>query len=189
MASPDPRWLVWVDLETTGLDHDHDYIIEFASVITDFNLKVFGHVESLVRPPELTIEQLLAVIENDDFINEMHTRNGLKAALKLGPTLTTEKVEESFVYLLKNFGEPQEFLIAGSGVSGFDQPWLDKAMPEASQYWQYRAYDIGVMRRFVRYTLGRFDLFTKESTHHRSMDDVTEFIDQARYLRDHLEIK
>ena len=56
----DPRNLVWVDLEMTGLDPDTDHIIEIASIVTDGNLNIIEEgpvlVDGLAEVPHLDEE-------------------------------------------------------------------------------------------------------------------------------------
>ena len=43
--------LIWIDLEMTGLDTDHDSVIEIATIVTDANLNV------LAEGPQFAITQ------------------------------------------------------------------------------------------------------------------------------------
>ena len=52
--------LVWIDLEMTGLDAQHDRIIEIATVVTDPTLAV------VAEGPVLAIHQAAAVLEAMD---------------------------------------------------------------------------------------------------------------------------
>ena len=47
--------LIWIDLEMTGLNPEHDRIIELATIVTDGNLHVVaeGPVFALHQPDEL----------------------------------------------------------------------------------------------------------------------------------------
>lgn len=65
--------IVWVDLESTGLDANKGSIIEIAMVATDANLNEIGKpFTSLIRPlPGFGYEVM------DKFVREMHTKNGL----------------------------------------------------------------------------------------------------------------
>jgi oligoribonuclease len=75
--------LIWIDLEMTGLDTDHDSVIEIATVITDANLNV------LAEGPELAIAHDLATLEAmDDWNRNQHRRSGLwQRVLEQGVTM------------------------------------------------------------------------------------------------------
>jgi uncharacterized protein YprB with RNaseH-like and TPR domain len=68
-ASPSPQrlqskdWMIWVDLEMTGLDVDKERIIEIACIITDENLNAIAVGENLV------------IHQEDSFLNSMDDWN------------------------------------------------------------------------------------------------------------------
>ena len=44
--------LVWIDCEMTGLDLEHDALVEIAVLVTDEQLNVLGEgVQDVTRPP------------------------------------------------------------------------------------------------------------------------------------------
>ena len=66
------NYLVWVDLEMTGLNSEQDHIMEIATVISDINLKI---VET---GPEIAIfqdEKNLATM--NDWCRNQHKHSGL----------------------------------------------------------------------------------------------------------------
>ncbi|HEY9400652.1 MAG TPA: oligoribonuclease, partial [Luteimonas sp.] len=64
--------LIWIDLEMTGLDTDHDSIIEIATIVTDSQLNI------LAEGPELAIAQSLSTLEAmDDWNRKQHGKSGL----------------------------------------------------------------------------------------------------------------
>lgn len=50
--------IVWVDLEMTGLDANHDHILEIACVVTDANLNL------VAKGPNLVIHQPENILKN-----------------------------------------------------------------------------------------------------------------------------
>ena len=64
--------IVWVDLEMTGLNPDHDQIIEFAMLLTNRELEI------IARGPRLVIHQPLTTLaEMDGWNRRQHRRSGL----------------------------------------------------------------------------------------------------------------
>ena len=59
-------YLVWLDLEMTGLDPDSERIIEIATVITSTDL------EEVIEGPNLVINQPNQYIDNMDDWNSSH---------------------------------------------------------------------------------------------------------------------
>ena len=58
--------LVWIDLEMTGLNPEHDRIIEMATIITDGDLNV------IAEGPVLAIRQEQALLDGMDEWNQTH---------------------------------------------------------------------------------------------------------------------
>ncbi len=50
-----PTKLLWVDLEMTGLDPEHDVILEIAAEITDFDFKTVASYEAIVKQPKKVV--------------------------------------------------------------------------------------------------------------------------------------
>src|SRR3990167_3089268 len=55
--------LIWIDLEMTGLNVEHDHIIEIATIVTDTNLAI------LAEGP------VFAIYQPDEILNQMDTWN------------------------------------------------------------------------------------------------------------------
>lgn len=69
--------LIWIDLEMTGLDPEHDRIIEIATLVTDANLNI------LAEGPTIAVHQSdeqLALM--DDWNVRTHTGSGLVDRVK-----------------------------------------------------------------------------------------------------------
>lgn len=175
----------WIDVETTGLDHFRDPIIEFAMVITDTDLKPIngGSFVCAVDPGKSLLN---ARLEMSEFVRNMHTENGLLAKIASGHgSMTAKRTEEVALSLLASFTEQGNVMIAGSGVGQFDHPVLKIQMPELAQWFAYYPMDMGPIRRFIKYTLKRPDLLLKEPdpAPHRAMPDVKQSIAEAFHYR------
>lgn len=134
-----PAYLV-LDLETTGLDPRKDVILEFGCILVDADLQEISRFQSLVD--SLPDQRKLA----DDFVQHMHTVNGLWDTLESGefevhyPTT----VEQDFISWFGQHvarGKP-EVVIAGNSIH-FDCAFLEQHIPAVLRQLHYRRRDIG----------------------------------------------
>jgi oligoribonuclease len=178
------NWLLWLDLETSGSDVDKDCIIEVGCVLTTWDLEEMGEFQSLVAP---TPEGLGRMMMND-VVRNMHEKNGLlqelldTGAAKLAPI---HKVTSFLLEWLKVHGIPEKSLIlAGAGVGHFDKRFIDKYMPQLSNYMKYWVIDISVARRAYELWTGKRILEEEEDKAHRALDDVRYCLKEARAFKD-----
>src|SRR2546430_3054974 len=74
---PSGDYLVWIDLEMTGLKPDTDSIIEIATVVTDRDLELVadGPVLAIHQPDEVLARM-------DDWNQRQHSSSGLLARVR-----------------------------------------------------------------------------------------------------------
>lgn len=169
----EPKYLLWLDLETTGSDEFKDDVLEVAMVVTDFNLApliVFSHVVRITPNGERQLEE-------NEFVREMHENSDLLRAARV-ETASIANVDSMIDDALKVLtAKPHEFLLSGSGVSHFDRRFVRRHMPLLEKWLAYPHLDIGVLRRGLRY-LGDESLVPPiEQSHgegkaHRAMPDL-----------------
>lgn len=167
--------LVWLDLETTGLDPQKDKIVEIASVITDSALNVIAEGPNLVihYPPSINSEMT-------DWSREHFALSGLLDAIQTSAT-TIEDAENQTLEFIKKYCPPQSALIAGSSVH-FDKEFLRKYMPKIVNYVHYRIIDVSTIKELAERWYPEMPQNTKLDRH-RAHDDILESIDELKYYR------
>ncbi|CAE6424382.1 unnamed protein product [Rhizoctonia solani] len=133
--SVDDGPLVWVDLETTGLDAKQNRILEIAVLITNGNLDLV-HEEGCHYVVKSGPE---ALKEMDEWCLNQHTKTGLVKASQES-THSPEEVARSVLEYIKHWvPKPRTAVLAGSSVH-FDASFLCATGPDVienggSQIW------------------------------------------------------
>jgi oligoribonuclease len=139
----DPR-LVFLDLETTGLEPEQDAILEIGMVVCDIRESFAPLAEWSV--PVKTKPATLAMMS--DFVRGMHQMSGVLVALEGGVSL--REAESAAAHFLNE----QNFTYGTVTMAGygphFDRAFLKKHMPTLHNFFDYRMVDVSTLRGLVR---------------------------------------
>lgn len=193
-ASP---WMVWTDMETTGLDAINDVPLEFGIILTDRfgNLIPDGVVRWLVfNDMSWTWKRRLDAM--DPFVEEMHGKSGLldelsEAMKNVFLSSSPRHVEnEALHWLGRMFGrtfEGKERIPSSGSSVQFDRKFLEQWMPDLDQWFLHRLGDVSSLRYFTY--LHRPDLEKDEPEKrelHRVLPDIIDSIKLYRFLINNL---
>ncbi len=173
----DENNLIWIDLEMTGLDTQHDQIIEIATVVTDSNLAI------LAQGPVIAIHQPDEIMAAMDAWNTgHHGESGLTSRVKQS-TSSTQDAEQETLAFLRQHVVPGKSPMCGNSICQ-DRRFMARLMPELEAYFHYRNLDVSTLKELAR--LWRPDLvsgFVKRGAH-LALDDILESIDELKYYRE-----
>ena len=169
--------LVWIDCEMTGLDLEHDALIEIACLVTDGTLKVLGEgLDLVIKPPPEALDQM------EDIVREMHTASGLLTELAAGITLA-EAQDQVLAYVRKYIPEPRRVPLAGNSIAT-DRVFIARDMPELDAFLHYRMVDVSSIKELARRWYPRtYFASPPKRGGHRALADITESIQELRYYR------
>lgn len=174
--------LLWLDLETTGLDPQEDLILEVAWHFTDGNLndlddKGTDHAVVSLMPSE----KKYAWSRMIPYVIEMHTGSGLLRDLDYGLNLLLEDIESQIVDELAHFTENgRPVFLAGASVH-FDKGFIESYMPRLFKKVSHRVYDTSTLKAFFGSLGVEHDVIN--AGQHRAANDVDEVLAVARYYR------
>jgi len=179
--------ILWIDLETTGLDPERCSIIEVAAVMTTADLLPVGIVE------EVVCDKPTAALwaEMNDWCRTTHGESGLWDEVK-ETTVTLDDAECMIVALIDRWlPEGKKPLLGGQSVH-FDRGFIRKHMPTLDGRLSHRHLDVssfmeaGKRWGFQDSHLSRSD---EPGAAHRALDDILwsivrmQEIRKARYPR------
>jgi oligoribonuclease len=170
--------LVWIDCEMTGLDIDHDALIEIACLVTDGELNLLDEgIDLIIKPPAEALETMPAVVR------EMHTTSGLLAELPGGIALP-EAQELVLGYVKSHVTEARKVPLCGNSIAT-DRWFIARDMPELDAYLHYRMVDVSSIKELVRRWFPRA-YFASPAKHggHRALADILESVQELRYYRE-----
>ncbi|CAA9892517.1 oligoribonuclease [Candidatus Methylobacter favarea] len=175
---PDAQRLIWIDLEMTGLDPDHDLILEIATIVTDKDLNI------LAQGPVLAVHQPDSALAAMDAWNQKHHgQSGLIDRVKAS-AINDAEAERLTIEFLKQWVPEKTSPICGNSI-GQDRRFLYRYMPKLEAYFHYRNIDVSMLKELAdRWAPELKKGFNKESKH-QALDDIVESIEELRYYRKH----
>lgn len=190
-----PAEMVWVDMETTGLQppegRRHEKVLEVGCIVTDLNGNERATFEHLVMAEDW--EHMLSTAV--PYVQSMHTKNGLWKSLSNwsdNDQYTLSDMEPETVDLrLRDFlnaaaGSAEEMPLAGSTIN-FDRYFLGAYFHESYRWFHYRNIDVssvkGLCQRLnpeLYKTLPRRPGQDKE---HRCLSDIRNSIAEYQFYK------
>lgn len=166
--------LLWIDLETTGLDPRAGHILEVGLVVTDNDYNEL-HAQAWVFPYDIDLHSGPEK-PVDPFVRDMHTKNGLWAECKalVGAAPFAEARRQGAAEILatmRRFTEAKSTAIAGSTIA-FDRGWLREHMPSVEAHFSHRNFDVSVFNEWAQRKAP--DTYAKrpKTGGHRALPDV-----------------
>ncbi len=175
--SADPRNLIWIDLEMTGLIPERHRIIEIATIVTDAQLRVLAEGPVIaVHQPDVELAAM------DEWNTRQHGGSGL-----------TQRVRDSRVGELEAQALTLEFLarwvpagkspMCGNSICQ-DRRFLARWMPALERHFHYRNLDVSTLKELCqRWAPQVAQGFSKDSRH-LALDDIRDSIAELAYYRD-----
>ncbi|HVQ88478.1 MAG TPA: oligoribonuclease [Actinomycetes bacterium] len=169
--------MVWIDCEMTGLDLQHDALVELAVLVTDAELNVLGDgVDVVIRPPEASLVQM------GDFVRQMHTTSGLLEELAEGMSLADAE-DAALTYIKQFVPEARKAPMAGNSIAT-DRTFIARDLHALDEHVHYRMVDVSSIKELARrwYPRAYFQAPEKNGGH-RALADIKESIAELRYYR------
>jgi len=169
--------LIWVDLEMTGLEPDHDTIIEIATIVTDSDLNV------IAEGPVFAVHQSAETMAGmDEWNTTQHGGSGLTQRV-LDSEVTMEQAEAETIAWLEQYVAAGASPMCGNSI-GQDRRFMVKYMPKLEAFFHYRNLDVSSVKELARRWRPDVLAGVKKSGSHLAMDDIRDSIAELQHYRE-----
>lgn len=166
--------LVFLDIETTGLDENECSILEIACVVTD---KTLTHMDDGLN---IVIGHDSSVLSNmEPWCMNQHVQLARDCA---SSKITVSEAESTLIeYLSRYITDWSCLKLAGNNIE-FDKKFLKRYMPKLNNLMPAFSFDISSVRHALKMWTDYKPL--KKKCGHRALDDVWETIQEAKSIYD-----
>jgi len=174
----DPNYLVWIDMEMSGLNPDSDRILEIALIVTDAQLN------TVAEGPVLVVHQPDAVLAGmDEWNKSTHAKSGLIEKVRAA-TLSEADVEQRVLAFLAEHVPPKTSPMCGNSVHQ-DRRFLARYMPALEAYFLYRNLDVSTLKELAKRWKPEIMAGLVKHGKHEALADIYESVEELKYYREH----
>ncbi len=171
-------YLVWMDLEMTGLDPNVDTILEIATIITD------GQLNIVAEGPNIVIHQPNSVLDvMGDWCKEHHGASGLSEKVRAS-TISMLDAEQQSLAFIKKYVPQGVSPLCGNSIHQ-DRRFLVPYMSTLEGYLHYRNIDVSTVKELARRWYPSIETPAKAGEH-LALADVRESIAELKFYREQI---
>ncbi|WP_163507461.1 oligoribonuclease [Fodinicola acaciae] len=170
--------LVWIDCEMTGLDTEHDLLIEVAALVTDSELTVLGDgVDVVIHADDEALDGMV------DVVKQMHEKSGLTEEVRASAVTLAEAEKQVLDYVRQHVPDAGSAPLCGNSIAT-DRGFIARYMPDLDAHLHYRMVDVSSIKELCRRWYPRVYYGQPEKgLSHRALADIKESIRELAYYR------
>lgn len=170
-----PAKILWVDLEMTGLDAQHDLILEVAAIATDWEFTEIATYQGIIRGDDMTLQDRLKA--NALFWDaNPASRDALLSQNERGKPI--EAIEDELLtFVAENFESDTPILLGGNSIH-MDRRFIVAQWPRLDAKLHYRMLDVSAWKLVFE---GKFKKKFAKPEQHRALEDIRGSIEELQY--------
>jgi len=181
----DKRFIVWLDLEMTGLNINtteagkrDDEIVEIGVIVTDGNLVPQDKgLQLVIKPTDAAMANM------GNFVRNMHDKSGLLPLIKDG--VSAAEAEKQVLEYIKQHVPVRQTAQMGGNTIHMDRRFLAKYMPSVEDWVHYRNVDTSTIKEVLfRWFPYVVDAAPEKVGNHRALADAIESIRELAFYRE-----
>lgn len=173
--------ILWIDLEMTGLEPEHDRILEVAVVATDWDFNELARLELVQRVDQELVDERMVGEFWDKYSS---VRDQLKAQNEQGEEagLVEDKLIE---FIDQHFATEEKVILAGNSIHQ-DRKFIDREWPRLAHKLHYRMLDVSAWKVVFA---GKYRKKFAKPEAHRALEDIRGSIEELKYYLKKVNIK
>ena len=169
--------LLWIDLETTGIEPADNHILEVAWQLTNHDLTPVSDMYTYVVEPDPVIWSLLPQVpevyvmhENSGLLEDLENSRGAKSLWE---------IEDMIIHHI--FCNPDDIVMVAGFSVHFDLGFIREHMPRLARKLSHRVFDVSTLKTFFK-TFDVVPMYENVSKH-RAYWDTIEAMNVTRDFR------
>lgn len=169
------NYLIWMDLEMTGLNPEKEVILEIATIVTNDRLEIVAEGSNIsINYPEEILETM------DEWNRTHHKASGLLDRVNTSP-YDCQMAEKETLKFISMHCKKGETLLCGNSIWQ-DRRFLIKHMPVLEEFFHYRMIDVSSIKELVKRWYPSLPPYEKKKDH-LALSDIKESISELKYYR------
>jgi len=168
-----PKYILWMDLEMTGLDPVEDRILEVGAIITDWEFKEIASFESVKKVGPNLMKKRMAIPFWDEY---SHVRDALIAQNLSGKNGRVVE-NELLAFIDEHIGNEGKVLLAGNSIHQ-DRRFITNEWHRLDERLHYRMLDVTAWKVVFE---GKFGKKFAKPEAHRALSDIQGSIEELQY--------
>ena len=168
-----PKYILWMDLEMTGLDPVLDRILEVGAVITDWDYNEIARYEAVKKVGPRLMKQRMV---GDFWDSYPAVRDALMAQNMTGKNGRTVE-NELLAFINEHIGSEEKVLLAGNSIHQ-DRRFITNEWPRLDERLHYRMLDVSAWKVVFE---GKYKKKFAKPEAHRAIEDIQGSIEELKY--------